>query len=358
MFSSRIRVVVGLDFDELLGFCDVSTSDELFSFNEFIDWWRHWLSSGGGVTFFSSIVMEAVGSGSGEEFFIGGTFFGVEVADEEESFDVDVEEFFNVDADDDESSVVDVVEEEFFIVDVDEDEFSLDDVADDWIFESTKSGFDDVTETGSEDDDNDELGRLLLTVWDFAGWCICSSVTECFEDGRDICPTDDFRKGMTSGLVWSCSVVWSSNVCFHSFDVEHSRIGGGGIGDGTICRGKTSVKNPPSPVSLEDAEFNRLVLFNANEKLNGELWPDTVRAEFIYKAWVDDSSFSEIIGRILSDKEFNGIGNSVFVLSDKSRWAVIVDWTSVLLDVLCSDILFWFNTVAAERINIYWIIHI
>jgi hypothetical protein len=115
----------------------------------------------------SSIIVGAVVSGCGGEFF--GVdeeeVFVVDVAEEEVSV-VDVEEFFKVDVDDDESSVVGVVAaDEVLLVEVDDEEFFLDDVADDSIFESLKaSAFDDVIETGSEVDDNDEPGRLLLSV--------------------------------------------------------------------------------------------------------------------------------------------------------------------------------------------------
>jgi hypothetical protein len=57
-----------------------------------------------------------------------------------------------------------VNDEEFFNVEVDDEELFLDDVADERAFELLKSAFDDVIEIGSDADDNDEPGRLLLSI--------------------------------------------------------------------------------------------------------------------------------------------------------------------------------------------------
>jgi hypothetical protein len=57
-----------------------------------------------------------------------------------------------------------VNDEDFFNVEVDDEELFLDDVADERAFELLKSAFDDVIEIGSDADDNDEFGRLLLLI--------------------------------------------------------------------------------------------------------------------------------------------------------------------------------------------------
>jgi hypothetical protein len=57
-----------------------------------------------------------------------------------------------------------VNDEDFFNVEVDDEELFLDDVADERAFELLKSAFDDVIEIGSDADDNDEPGRLLLSI--------------------------------------------------------------------------------------------------------------------------------------------------------------------------------------------------
>ncbi len=283
IFSSRAINVIKFDSVKSFALSDACTLDELLSFNEFVDFWWHSLGSHSDIIFLSSVFIGIIGSGWGEEFVPVG--FVV---------DVDDEEFFSVEVDDERFWLVDVVDEELF----------LDDAADDWTFELLKSAFDDAIETGSEADDNDDPGRLLLSIWDFDRWCISSRVTEFFEDVRDKLLKDNLRNETKFLIVWSCSVDWFSNACFHSFDVEHSRIagGGGGGGDGIICRGKTSVKNPPSPVSLEDAELIRLSLYNEFVKLNGEFRRGVAIVEFIQKTWVDDWSLADRIGGTFSDK--------------------------------------------------------
>jgi len=344
IFPSRVRNVVKFDCSKSYTLSDASTLDELLSFNEFMDSWRHSSGSDGSVSFLSSVIIGTIGSGCGEELFIVG--FTIDSDDEVFSV-VTVGEVFVVDdevfsvvavgevsvADDEVFSgvavevVFDVDDDVFFIVDDEEffnaegddanflmfdEEVFLDNVAGDWSSELLKPGFDDVIETGSEADDNDESGRLLLSIWDFDRWRISLCVIESFEDTRDKLLLDDLRNEIGFDITWSCSIGWSSNVCFHSFDVEHSRIGGGsgsggkGIGDGIVRRGKISVKNPPSPVSLEDAESIRLVLYSEFVKLNGECRCGGIAiSEFIQKAWIDGWSFPDITWGIFSDEKFN-----------------------------------------------------
>jgi hypothetical protein len=123
-----------------------------------------------------------------ESFVVDVEIEEVFVVAEEESFVVDVgieEVFIVVGGGGEEGSfgigaaaVFDVSNEEFFKVELDEGEVFLDNVVDDEDFELSKFASDDVVETGSEDDDKDDSGRLSLSF-------ILSCVIECFEDERD-----------------------------------------------------------------------------------------------------------------------------------------------------------------------------